>query len=78
MRFCEYKNLLGEPNKGLRTFRIFNLSVIDTVVTISAAYFISFYFKKSFLFVLFILFILGIFAHYIFCVRTTIDILLFT
>lgn len=78
MNLCKYKNLLGEPNKGIHKYRFLGIAIVDVIMTIIGAYIISFLLKKHFLLILFILFCLGIFLHRIFCVRTTIDKLLFT
>jgi len=76
--FCKYRDIIGKPDTGLRhTYRIYDIAVIDTVVTIFAAYLISYYYNYSFLLVLVIVFLLGIFFHRLFCVRTGVDKLLF-
>jgi hypothetical protein len=36
-----YKNVLGEPRKDLRTIRLFDISVVDTLATLGLAVFIS-------------------------------------
>lgn len=77
MSFCKYKNIFGEPNTGLHSYRIFDIAVVDTVSTIILAVILSYFLKIKFLIVLFALFILGIIMHHLFCVRTTIDKLLF-
>ena len=77
MDLCKYKNIFGNPNEGIHSYRIFNLAIADILMTIFAAVLISFYFKKSFLLTLIVLFIIGIILHRLFCVRTTVDKLLF-
>ena len=78
MNLCKYKNLFGKVGKGIHSIRIYNIAVIDVFITIIAAYLLSLLFPKyNFLFILFFLFLLGIFFHRIFCVKTTIDKLLF-
>ena len=77
MSSCPYANILGEPGKGFRKIRLFNISVLDVLATIVGAYFISKKFHKSFKVVLIILFITGIILHKLFCVRTTIDKIIF-
>ena len=77
MNLCQYKDSLGIPGKGIHSYRIFNIAIMDVIMTIIAAYFISFLVKKSFLFILLFLFLLGIFLHHLFCVRTTVDKFLF-
>lgn len=78
MNLCKYRNIFGEPNTGLHSIRIFNIAIIDVLMTIIAAYFISYFTNYSFYIILFVLFLLGIFLHRIFCVKTTIDKLLFS
>jgi len=77
MNLCKYKNILGEPNKGVHSYRLFGLAIMDVIMTIVAAFVISYLNKFSFLYTLLFLFVLGIILHRLFCVRTTIDKLLF-
>jgi hypothetical protein len=69
--------MLGVPGKGVHSYRIFNIAIVDVILTLIVAYIISYIFKKSFFWVSIILFVLGIILHRIFCVRTTVDKLLF-
>ena len=77
MNLCKYKNILGIPGQGPHSYRIFNIAIVDVILTIILAYIISYIFKISFIKTSIILFILGILLHRLFCVRTTIDKLLF-
>ena len=74
---CEYKNILGKPGKGVHSYRIFNIAIVDVLLTILAAYLISYFLNIKFILSLIGMFILGIISHRIFCVRTTVDKLLF-
>jgi len=74
---CPYKNLFGEPNTGLRKYRIFNISIIDTIIVIIFGYFFAKYNNLDLKEILILLFTLGIILHNIFCVRTSIDKFLF-
>jgi hypothetical protein len=79
--FCQYKNVLGVPKQGIHSYRLFGFAVVDVVMTIIASYFISIGaqargIKLEFWKSLLGLFLLGIFAHYIFCVETTVSKLL--
>jgi hypothetical protein len=75
---CKYKDAIGKPNTGLRKkYRIFNIPIIDTVVTLFAVWWISYYYKYPFINVLGITIIVMIIAHRAFCVRTATDTLLF-
>jgi hypothetical protein len=73
---CKYANVFGEPNTGLHAYRVANVAVVDVLLTVVAAAFLSI-FTKSFGWTLVGLFVLGIVMHRIFCVRTTVDRLLF-
>ncbi len=74
---CKYKNILGVPGEGAHSYRIFNIAIVDVILTILVALLISYFFKFNFWYTLIILFLLGIIMHRLFCVRTTIDKLLF-
>ena len=77
--FCKYKDFFGKPNVGLHSIRYLNIAIIDVLFTIILGKFFQFYFFPHYdiYIILFFTFILGIFMHRIFCVRTTIDKLLF-
>ena len=77
MDLCKYKNALGEPGKGIHSYRLFGVAIMDVIMTIIAAYIISYFTNYNFTYTLIFLFILGIILHRLFCVRTTIDKLLF-
>ena len=77
MDFCKYRNVFGEPRKGAHSYRILNIAIIDVVFTILLVYLICWITKWPFWKTLVVTFIIGIFAHRLFCVRTTIDKLLF-
>jgi Na+/citrate or Na+/malate symporter len=72
MSLCKYKAILGESGVGIHSYRIFDIAIIDLLLTIIVAYYISdnpseFYSNFT------LLFILGIILHRIFCVNTTIN-----
>jgi hypothetical protein len=73
---CPFRNLseiFGRPNEGVHSYRIFNLAIVDIIMTIIGAFIISKIFKINFILILVILFILGIILHRLFCVNTTIN-----
>ena len=75
---CKYKDLLGVPKKGIHKYRIFNIAIFDVLLTIFLSFIIYMILPcNNFFFILFIIFLIGIILHRIFCVRTTIDKLLF-
>jgi hypothetical protein len=78
MNLCKYKNIFGEPGKGAHKYRIFNIAIVDTLLTVLLAYVISYFSGITLLYVIPGTFVLGIVLHRLFCVRTTVDKLLFT
>jgi len=74
---CPYKYLFGKPNTGIHTYRIFDIAIVDVICVLIVAYFISIYFELDFKELAIALFLLGIIIHRIYCVRTTVDKLLF-
>ena len=77
--FCKYKDMLGKPKEGFHKYRIMNISILDVLATILLAKTIQYYIvpDKNIWLILILCFILGIILHRIFCVKTTIDRLLF-
>ena len=79
---CKYRNALGVPGKGAHSVRlggvaVGGVAVVDVVLTLVGAYIISYYARASFAWTAAGLFLFGIILHRLFCVRTTIDRLLF-
>ena len=74
---CPYKNALGVPGEGIHSYRIFDIAIMDVMMTIMAAWLVSYFSKLRFLYVATGLFLSGIILHRFFCVRTTIDKTLF-
>lgn len=79
--FCEYGKQLsvpiGEVGKGIHSYRLFNIAYIDVIVVALAAFFISYFFKFNVAYTFVAFFLLGIICHRVFCIRTTVDKLLF-
>ena len=76
-----YKNIFGEPGKGVHSYRLFNLAIVDVVSTFLLSLFILLFFKNktinNYLYITLLCFLLGIIMHRIFQVRTTIDKMIF-
>jgi len=77
MNFCKYKNIFGKPKEVVHSYRFLNFAIVDVVMTILFAFILSYFLKYSFRYIVLFLFILGIILHRLFCVRTTIDTILF-
>ena len=80
---CKYKNLFGPPGKGVHSIRVFDIAIVDVIATIVGTKIIQLvineYFNIKITFTRLFIYIgvLGIILHRLFCVRTTIDKLLF-
>jgi fatty acid desaturase len=77
MSLCKYKDAFGKPGEGAHQYRIFNVAIFDTVLTVLLAFVIAYFSGVSLVYVVPFTFILGIVVHRVFCVRTTVDKLLF-
>jgi hypothetical protein len=77
MNLCQYKNIFGKVGEGVHSIRFMGLAIVDVILTILGSYIISLIVHWNFWITLFVIFILGIVLHRIFCVRTTIDKILF-
>lgn len=79
LNFPIYKDSLGKPKEGIHSIRYMNIAMADVFFTIILAIIIQYFIfpKTQFLIILIFLFIFGIFIHRIFCVRTTVDKLIF-
>lgn len=77
---AKYKNLFGEPGKhtGMRKYRIFDIAIFDTLVVLFCAFILSMVDGYPFWINAIGLLLLGIIVHRMFCVRTTVDKILFT
>ena len=75
---CQYKNLFGKIGEGVHSYRIANIAIVDVILTVLGAALLNLVFPSyRFLTILAALFLLGIILHRLFCVRTTVDRLLF-
>ena len=83
MSLCKYKNIFGEVNTGIHSIRICNIAIFDVLGTIIISILLQFLLLYVFSFyidltlIVIAMFSLGILLHRLFCVRTTIDKLLF-
>jgi len=77
MSFCKYKNIFGKEGEGAHSIRIFNIAIVDVILTILGGFIISYYTRWNIWYIIISLFILGIILHRLFCVNTTINKLIF-
>ena len=71
-KLCKYKDSLGISGKGIHSYRVFDIAIVDLMMTIIASYLIARIFHFSFLWTFIVIFIIGEILHYIFCVPTTV------
>ncbi len=76
MNLCQYSDIFGIVGQGIHSYRIFNIAIVDLVFTILGALLISIYYKYNFLLVFIILLILSIILHRLFCVKSTLTMLI--
>ena len=83
MNLCKYKNLFGELGTGAHSIRVFNIAIVDVILTILGGILLQTFLLQichiyiELTIVLVMVFSLGILLHRVFCVRTTVDKLLF-
>lgn len=75
---CQYKDLFGAAGEGVHSYRLFGLAIVDVVLTILGAMLIAWATRWPLFPTMLGLFALGILAHRVFCVRSTVDKLLFS
>ena len=77
IELCKYKNLFGIPGEGIHAFKIFGISVWDTLITIACALIIAWVSGWGYWHTIIGVFLLGIVVHRLFCVKTGLDKILF-
>lgn len=68
-----YRNIFGEPDKGVHSYRIFGLAAVDLGLTILAAYLASRAWDWNFLMTFLGLVLIGIGIHGLFGVDTALN-----
>ncbi len=77
LNLCKYKDVLGRPKEGVHSWRILDIAVVDVALTLVVAALITWYSQIPLWQTSLVLFTAGIVLHRAFCVRTTVDKLLF-
>jgi hypothetical protein len=73
-----YKDIFGKVGTGVHSLRLFNIAIIDTLLTFLLAYIINSELKSNLLLIFFLLILASILIHRIFCVETTLTKMVFT
>ncbi len=74
---CKYRDVLGAPGTGVHAHRVAGIAAVDLGLTVLAAAVIAWWFDWPFGYVFIGLSLTGIAVHRAFCVRTTVDQILF-
>jgi uncharacterized membrane protein YcaP (DUF421 family) len=76
--YCKYSDIFGKVKTGIHSYRVFDIAIMDVILTIIGAFILQLLFPTiNFFVILLMLFGIGIGLHRLFCVRTTVDKLLF-
>jgi hypothetical protein len=76
MEFCKYRHVFGKEGEGVHKPRLFGVAAVDLLLTIAAAFLISYMTKYNVIIVLLVLFVTAIAVHRLFCVNTALNIAL--
>lgn len=67
--FCKYKNIFGEPRKGVHSLRIYDKAAVDIILTLVASALLSYHLNINIILMTLVLLILGELLHRLFCVK---------
>lgn len=73
MNLCKYKNIFGEPYKGVHSYRFFGLALVDLLGTLGVSMLIAYIFSVDLTKTFIILFLIGMLCHCLFCVKTPLN-----
>ena len=75
---CAYRDIFGKVGEGAHSYRVANIAIVDVIFTVLGAFLIHYFFPAYHTgYILIVLFLLGIVLHRLFCVKTTVDRLIF-
>ena len=69
--FRSLRHIFGKENEGVHSVRLFDIAIIDLVMTLIGAYYFAKYFKLNHIYVSIIFILTGHIMHLLFCVKTT-------
>lgn len=69
---CRYRHIFGVEKEGMHQYRLFDIAIADTLMTVAGAMIISYFTKYNVFLVFIVLIIIGTLLHRLFCVQTTI------
>jgi hypothetical protein len=78
MGLCKYRDIFGKVGTGVHSLRLFDIAVVDTLLTLLLAYVINLYLKSNLLVIFVVLMVASILIHKAFCVETTLTKMFFS
>lgn len=70
---CKHKEMFGKPNKGIHSYRVLDIAVVDVVGTLAISLLLSKSLRISLFFCFIVLVVIGIISHELFCVDTALN-----
>lgn len=77
VNLCKYKDVFGKEGSGIHSYRVFDLAIIDVVLTVLGGVILAWIFNWNYILTIIIVFLIGILFHRLFCVNTTINKMIF-
>jgi hypothetical protein len=74
---CQYRDIFGAPGEGLHAHRLGTVAIVDLALTVVAAAALAWTLNYSFVIILIIVIISGILVHRLFCVNSTLNVMIF-
>ena len=68
--FCKYRHIFGKENEGVHSYRLFDIAIVDLIMTIILGIIISYFTKINVFLIIFLLILFSIYINYIFCVES--------
>ena len=82
MSLCRFRDALGRPREGVHSIRLFDVAVVDVVLTLLVGWLVARWFfgggVRATAACCALLFALGVIAHWAFCVDTRINRVVFS
>ena len=64
------QHIFGKENEGVHSYRLFDIAIVDLIMTIILGIIISYFTKINVFLIIFLLILFSIYIHYIFCVES--------
>ena len=77
MMLCQFKDILGKPNTGFHSVRVLDFALLDIIGTFLLAFVLHKFTRLNYLISVIIMFVVAIFLHWLFCVNTKLNVMIF-